>query len=522
METLLATVLGFSHALGIGEEVLMNAETARRVLVEVTVPCSVARQLTLNHVRALVEAWNDAVSIDFTSEFGIRELHMARGQLNQTAFDNFIDDVRQAAPEDTLELRLTLDKAALITRVFATRPEISVTLFVFSANLTRALNGNFEQLYTLFFQDSLYQCCCILDSPRFELTGPYYCVWGIAVFQSRYDRFRSKGAERQIYRSKQRLDEVTEIRREQVGWLDFDSRLTPYHFIVSSCNDRTSAVFSAVTHLESLLAVLFIADTVRQHGTGFLATFAGAERSELLISRQADSNGEAPDIAKLFIWNYSGRTTDKLPITRSVVASLCTGTRSQNWPLLRTAAHRALITARSNYAAFVAGFVTRYFDKLKDVDEHVRAASKAIADRIADLVKTLTANLLATVGVAIGSFVAYALDKKASPDLLNIGLQVYGVYILTFPLFYSLVVHGIVDFFITQSEFNRRTLEFERSLHVVGLTTRLRDELRSRTYHFWFILCTSAIVYASIAIACFWLAKVVGVTPPTLPIPKAP
>jgi hypothetical protein len=133
----------------------------------------------------------------------------------------------------------------------------------------------------------------------------------------------------------------------------------------------------------------------------------------------------------------------------------------------------------------------------------------------------LTANLLATVGVTIGGFVAYALDKKSSMELLSIGLKVYGCYILVFPLFYSLIVYGLVDYLITSREFDVRTSDLELSLHMVGLRQRTRMALRGRVIHFWVVFASSVLIYGGIVGACLWIAGLISfvVPPPSLPRP---
>ena len=219
----------------------------------------------------------------------------------------------------------------------------------------------------------------------------------------------------------------------------------------------------------------------------------------------------------MFIWAYSGKTADKLPVLRSVISSALGRERNANYALLPQNAQRIFETARSNYAAFVSGFVTSYFDKLKEIDIYVRQTGLEIANRVSDLVKTLTTNLLATVGVVVGGFVAYALDKKSSPQLLSIGLRVYGVYTLVFPLLYSLILHGLVDYTITKHEFKQHTSELERNLHIVGLGRKSGTALRCRTRHFWFVLATSATVYIVIGICCFLVARRLSL--PSVPHP---
>lgn len=510
MQTLLPSLVQLGTALGIAEEVLVRAETGRRLFLEVDVPCDMAREVSLDDFRSVLTSWGDAVSVRITSVYGIRELRVENGQIDEAAFANFSQDIREANHDETINVRITADKSSLLRRISTPQPKAPAVLYLFSSNLVRALDGGFEELKQLFFSDSAQCCCCVLDAPQFALSGPYYSVWGAAIFRSRYESFRPS--------HNARLREATDVRREQVSWLDFETELTPYQFVITSCTDATNPIHRAVVHLQSLLSVLYLADSVRQQNGVFLATFSGYERTDLTITRSA-AEAVLPEasLARLFVWAYSGKAVDKLPTLRSVIAATLSGDREENYTLLVTTARRIFQTARSNYASFVAGFVTKYFDKLKEVDQHVRTAGKEIADRVADLVKTLTANLLATVGVAVGGFVAYALDKKSSPELLSIGLQVYGFYILIFPLGYSLILHGLVDFVITRMEFKRRTSDLETTLHVVGLTKKVRSELIGRTYHFWFVAISSAFVYALIAVICFWLSGIVSTPSPPTP-----
>ena len=510
METLLPSLLDLGTVLGAGQDRFQQSETGKRIYVEVETPCANARSLTIDRVRAVTDSWGDALSLDITSEYGIREFHVRNSQIDAEAFVKFSEDLQAATRGETITVTISIDKVALTNARIHPRQDAPVTLFVFSSSISRALDGELQDLDRLFFSDGPQCCCLLLEAPEFSLCGPYFSIWGSAVFRAQYERFRPARAKR--------LADARDTRREQVSWLDFDTMLTPYQFSVTGYSDRGDLLIAKVLALHCLLTTIYLADSVRRTSGVFIATFSGYERTEVAISRTAVAATDGDySLYKVFAWAYSGKTADKLPILRSVIAGDLGANRDNNYPALLADAQRIFNSSRHNYSAFVGGFVTKYFDKVREIDEYVRTTGLEIADRVSDLVKSLTANLLATVGVAVGGFVAYALDKKSSPTFLAIGLQVYGVYILGFPLLYSLVLHGLVDYRITMAEFRRRTAELESKLHIAGLTRKTGMELRSRSAHFWFVTVSSAIVYAAIGVGCFYLAYTLPSWLPMMP-----
>ena len=514
MDSLLPTLLRLGSALGISAEALARGETADRVFVDTEIRCSAAQGIRFEHLRSAVDSWGSALTLQITSDYGVRDLHIQNGtDLDKAGFEGFREDLVQAAGDETVKVRLTLDKRLMLGKSTSARPGVGLVAYLFLSNLTRALDGSLEELGKLLFPTNPHCCCLVLDAPEFMLEGPYFAIWGRAVFEARYQKLRLGQANT--------IERARNIRSEHLSWLEFDTTLTPYHFFVRECGDCSAETYRKVLHLQYLLVVIYLADSVRYSNGVFVATFSGTERCEVAVEQPASSlPNENPDVTRLFMWAYSGRPVDKLPTLRSVMAATFMGDRRENYTLLQSNTQRIWLAARSNYAALVGGFVTKYFEKLKEVDEHVQHTGTEIADRISDLVKTLTGNLLAAVGVAVGGFIAYALDKKSSAKLLSIGLEFYGVYVLVFPLLYSLFFHGLIDFWITRADFTKRTSELEAALHIVGLTNKRSDDLKGRIRHFWFILASSALVYLAIGISCFVLAKLVDVPPP--PAPRLP
>ena len=487
-------------ALGITPETICQRETATRLSLDEEVGCTAAQSITLAPLRGMIDERGDAISLRVSSDYGIREFSSQNSAIDEGQFTNFKKDLDAAAAGDTIRVRLTIDKDLFVRAQLA--PRAPIVVYLFASNLRRALAGSFAEITEIFFAHGPQCCCLLLEEERFTLRGPYFAIWGAEICESAYREFGIA--------SDRRLREAELIRQEQVSWLDFHTEITPYQFFIAERTDPANALCAVVAELQYLLALVYLADSVRWSGSQYVAAFSGPERTEISASRPALTVPQnTSGVLRLFIWAYSGRSADKLPILRSVISSTLSQDRNANYVLLSSGAQRVFEAARSNYAAFVSGFVTKYFDKLRDVDAYVRGIALEIANRVSDLVKNLTTNLLATVGVVVGGFIAYALDKKSSPRLLSLGLQVYGAYILLFPFVYSLIFQGLVDYLITRREFRRRTSEMELSLHIIGLGKRSQAAITARTRHFWFVLITSAIIYIAIGLSCFWGAHLI-------------
>lgn len=138
--------------------------------------------------------------------------------------------------------------------------------------------------------------------------------------------------------------------------------LTPYQFSVTGYSDREDMLVAKVLALHCLLTTLYLADSVRLTSGVFIATFSGYERTEVAISRTAVAATDRDySLYKVFTWAYSGKTADKLPILRSVIAGDLGANRDNNYPALLADAQRLFNSSRHNYSAFAGGFVTKVF-----------------------------------------------------------------------------------------------------------------------------------------------------------------
>jgi hypothetical protein len=115
---------------------------------------------------------------------------------------------------------------------------------------------------------------------------------------------------------------------------------------------------------------------------------------------------------------------------------------------------------------------------------------------------------LAAIGVVLGAFVAYAFDKKISVDVFRLGLRVYGIYILVFPLALSLLLNNLVDYLILRADFKKRLKDFETVLGLENLKGKMASTVTRRGRHFWCVLSFAVLIYLALAFVCFFKAQV--------------
>jgi hypothetical protein len=485
------------NALGVPAAALREGETAQRFELDREIPTSSLTALSLQPIRDALRHWGDALKLRFTSEFGVRPFAVESSRIDERAFTDFVDDLRATTGVETIRIRLSIDKTLFLRQLIPDVTQTTVVVYIFLSNLVRALAGRFMELEEIFFPHMGWRCLCILLENEVDYTGPYFSIVGPTGYEI-------EAKKRISSRIGQRMVNVGEARRDQVSWIDFETGLTPYHFMLRAAGPAIPELGASITRVFYALAVIYLADSVRAQSDGFVATFSGLARAQVQIPLQAEVDPKNPDVlGRLFIWAYSGQVPDKLPFVRSVTASYLTEDKAKNYLVLGESAPRIWETTRANYASFIREFVTRHFETLREVDDYVRQTSRQVADQISELSRTLVTTMLATVGIIVGAFAAYILNKEATPKLLSIGLKIYGGYVLLFPLAYFLLFHSLTHYAITVREFNKRMRDFELVLHVPQLATKFAYFIKPRKAHFWAVLICSTLAYGALAAVCF-------------------
>lgn len=482
---------------------LQAGETADRIEAEQDVPCSSLLNLTLDHIARGCHCLGNALSISLSSQYGIRPFSVEDSQVCAATFNDFLEDLRTAGHDETVHVRLSVDKRQIVRHLNA--PErTNIVVFAFLSNLLRALAGQFEEVQEIFFPQVQCRSICLLLEGGEMVQGPYFSVVGPGELEKEFSR-------RQSAKVANRISKIWETRRDNVSWIDFETKLTPIHFMISSETDHGTRLSVTVGSAFYALSVLYMADSVRRRENDYVATFSGLTQSQLLVRGEADvPRLDIGRTSRAFIWAYSSEATDKLTFLRSVATSYLGDNPETNYSALGRSIDRIWETARANYAAFIKGFVTRHFEKLREVDEYTRETSNKVSQQISELSRNLVMTMLATVGVIIGGVVAYGLNRATTPKLLSAGLRIYGLYIGIVPLLYFVIVYSLTSYLITVHDFKSRMKDFELVLHISDLSRRFSGAITPRKVHFWFTLILAISIYGALVFMCFRVAAILS------------
>lgn len=365
----------------------------------------------------------------------------------------------------------------------------------------RAYSGSFHDIEQTFFPEPKERCVCLVLEKDISLSGPNIAIMGPASF----GQFQLKDHHRT---AAARLDRARDTRRDNVSWINFETRLTPYHLLFTPAGENPQELTNLAATKLFDLTLIYVADSVRYEKDGYEAIFSAVPLARVFAPlTTSNASANSANLFRLFQWAYLPGGTDKLAVLRAVIPSVLAGDRTTNHQALDLNARRIDEGARASYSSLVRGVVTRHFEKLKEVDKYVQETAFQLGSQISGLATNLTTNMLGTIAVIVGAFISYVIDKKATPRLLAFGTLLYGGYLLFFPLLYSLLLQNLVQYVITVREFRKRIREFADILNVSQLSTRYEPMIRSRRWHFWAIFSISCLVYVLLVCASFFLYR---------------
>jgi len=492
---LFGSVKDLMSLLGVPDEASCQSERAEDFLFEKEIESNKLTGLSLDVVRAASVAWGEAFRFKLLSD-GIREFEAGGGApVDESVFHQFKTDLQGVASTQLVNVRVYFDKAGLAKTIFQEPADVHFAIFIFASAFIRTYSGTFREIDQIFFPEPRERCVCLVLQKDVSLLGPNMAITGPTSFE----KFQLKSQHRTVAT---RQDRARETRSDNVSWINFDTRLTPYHLLLTPSGDSPEEFTVLAARKLFDLTLIYIADSVRHEKDGYEATFSAVPLARVFAPL---SNSIAPNNSalffKLFQWAYLPGGADKLAVLRAAIPSFLTGDRITNHQALDQSARRISDSARASYASLVRGVVTRHFDKLKEVDKYVQETGFQLGGQISGLATNLTTNMLGTVAVIVGAFISFVIDKKATPKLLAIGSLLYGGYLLLFPLLYSLFLQNLVQYVITVREFRKRIREFAATLNLPGLSSQYEPMIRSRRWHFWAVFGISCLIYILLIVA---------------------
>jgi small basic protein len=158
-----------------------------------------------------------------------------------------------------------------------------------------------------------------------------------------------------------------------------------------------------------------------------------------------------------------------------------------------------------HWKAFIENKVDAYMSQVQALEDYVASTVQAFTGQVSALIKSLSDTMLAAVGALLGSFIAALFKDKFDPTIFVIGMLIYALYVVLFPLGYNMTHHwqryqGLV------SDFQSRRERFEQRLYPENVDEIVGGQVAKSRRHFrrWFwatILAYAVVVFAAVMTA---------------------
>ncbi len=90
------------------------------------------------------------------------------------------------------------------------------------------------------------------------------------------------------------------------------------------------------------------------------------------------------------------------------------------------------------WQAFIDERIDEYVSGVRDLEDYVDKTAQSLADGMTDLVKGVSDTALAAAAAVLGSLIAAFVDNKTTSRVFSVGMVLYAVYVLCFPLVYNM------------------------------------------------------------------------------------
>jgi hypothetical protein len=298
----------------------------------------------------------------------------------------------------------------------------------------------------------------------------------------------------------------------QESWLQ---HLTPLHLKLQGPTLPNDPISNALrVHLVNLI-VLYTADrTVARADRQWLAIYAGAKQSvELALGDPKAYLGEENEsgvgvLMQMLEWAYDPQwSVDRLPLVQiGVVQALHAADPAVRYRLLLHNAANIFDGLKWHWKAFIEGKVDAYMAQVRALEDYVANTTQAFADQISAMIKSLSDTMLAAVGTLLGSFIAALFKDKFNPTIFVIGMVVYAVYVLVFPLGYNML-HHCQRYQTLSKDFTVRRERFAERLYPEKVEEIVGRQIASSQNRFWCWFAVTILSYVVVIVLALVAAK---------------
>jgi hypothetical protein len=247
----------------------------------------------------------------------------------------------------------------------------------------------------------------------------------------------------------ERLNSIYDDCRESVAW---DERwvmyLTPPRLRLDQSGDLGDPIVSALQiHLLNLI-VLFTANRTSGSEKEWCGTYADSICSkDMLLLSPAQKELESQILAhidslyEIFTWAYDSEwPRDRIPFVQSAISQeLMHRPESDVYKSLLDKSETILTSLDRRWRQFIHQRIQTYSAEERELEDFVIKTVDAFAERVTTMVKAVSDTMLAAIAALFGSFIAAGFGSdNFNIFIFSIGMIAYSLYVLAFPLIYSM------------------------------------------------------------------------------------
>jgi hypothetical protein len=458
------TLQQLASALGLDQKSAIAWETADKLTYEnANFDAERAANLDLPRIAFLLQPFRSVVRCRFYLPFSEladpeEEQHLldiVQKGSNPTALDTF----RQRIVGRRLVFDFQLDKRALLKGFNIKAPNAHLILYIFPEALFRFLSGRttagkptdarigLQALEQVLWPPSQRRKILLLvPAQEVALDGTYLAVAGGSAM---VDLAKFSLAEPPDY---DHLRTIYDQCRETVTWDEsWLRRLTPPHLHVVAQGAETAGAADLADALRGHLvnlSLLYTANRTAEQPRGFVATYWDSQtRADMILSPPDDQSLEQPLKArvgllyKAFRWAYESKwPRDRISFVQSTIAQELIRQPTKNaYQILANAGKTILNSLERRWDQFVRHTLAEYSEEKLALDKYAGETADTFAEQVAEMIKSVSDTMLAAIAALLGSFLAAGFNQNTfNSQIFTIGMAVYAVYVLLFPLAYNM------------------------------------------------------------------------------------
>lgn len=518
----------------------------------------------LELTRLFAEALTTEGSADDRSYLeGLIELLPLDSDLTAERIRSFVRDNKEESGDQFSGLRLDLVLRIDKRRLLVGLPEdVQGNLFLFTERLESFLGKPFPNLERWWRDDSadrfLDRALVLVGTRDLHLQGPRLVIFAgeprtlVEWLQRPLEKSPPEGEE-ESKAAEPTPTAILEAAGRLLHWeRDWLHHLTPLHLDLEAKaageGPVTADILNSLRVHRINLCILFTADRTRtvsrdsptpeladeptkpgNSGTGgkgpddWMATYAGGQRQvDLCLQTPShtlpqESELAAQALTHLVRWTYIRKfQTDRLSFVQSSIAqALYTGaeenTEDRRYDLLVQWSPTGWSDIQTRWKLFIESKIEEFTAQVQALEDHVANTMRAFASESATMIKNLTDAMLAAVAAVLGSFLAALLKQPFDPGILALGVLLYTLYLLVFPLGYGMSQRWSAYRSLTQQFENRRT-RFELRLYPEKVNEIVGTQFEDAKNRFvrWFVatlvayLGVTAALLITLTLAALW------------------